>query len=199
MGSSPTRLWSRCWAPPGRRARWRLVDLLWALPSGALGPRRSGLLGCCVCGPPVRVCPSSHSQKKEITRSTHLQRASTRLRASRLRCPPLSSVSDSFHTPPNATRTSRPSRKVPPSGGVSRAAVFGSSVLKMALKSRSTCQQHEHAQPTHEATRGRWQKKCMAALSTLASLSWLLGIYVHVWRRTCCCTDIILRRRLLAK
>ena len=61
-----------------------------------------------------------------------------RLRASSERCPPLSSVSDSFHTPLNATRTSRPSSTVQPSGGSSLAVVPGSNVEKMLAKSRPT-------------------------------------------------------------
>lgn len=50
-------------------------------------------------------------------------------------CPPLSSDKDCFHTLPNATRTSRPSRKLDPSGGSSLAIVPGKSVLKMDPKS----------------------------------------------------------------
>jgi hypothetical protein len=40
--------------------------------------------------------------------TTHLHRAKSRDRAKRDRCPPLSSVKDSFHTSPNATFTSKP-------------------------------------------------------------------------------------------
>ena len=58
--------------------------------------------------------------------------------ASRLRCPPLSSDSDSFSFPPNDTRTSSPSSTLPPFGGSSRAEAPGSSVEKMEPKSRFT-------------------------------------------------------------
>ena len=58
--------------------------------------------------------------------------------ASSERWPPESSVRDSFHTPPNATRTSRPARKDSPSGGSSLAVVPGSRVLKMEPKSPVT-------------------------------------------------------------
>lgn len=50
-------------------------------------------------------------------------------------CPPLSSDKDCFHTLPKATRTSRPSRKVPPSGGSSFAMVPGNRVEKIDPKS----------------------------------------------------------------
>lgn len=55
--------------------------------------------------------------------------------ASRDRCPPLSSDSDCFQTLPNATRTSRPSKKLHPSGGSSLAIVPGRRVLKIDPKS----------------------------------------------------------------
>mmetsp|Transcript_22104 Transcript_22104/g.41553 ORF Transcript_22104/g.41553 Transcript_22104/m.41553 type:complete len:243 (+) Transcript_22104:162-890(+) len=61
-----------------------------------------------------------------------------RLRASRLLCPPLSSVRLSFQTSPNATLTSRPSQHSSPSGGSSFAVVPGSSVEKMLPKSLLT-------------------------------------------------------------
>uniref|UniRef100_A0A8W7Q2E3 Uncharacterized protein n=1 Tax=Anopheles coluzzii TaxID=1518534 RepID=A0A8W7Q2E3_ANOCL len=54
------------------------------------------------------------------------------------RCPPLSSVSDSFHIPLKPTFTSSPFMKSTPSGGTSRACVPGSSVLKMLPKFSST-------------------------------------------------------------
>ena len=50
-------------------------------------------------------------------------------------CPPESSVKLSFHTLPNATFTSNPSRTVMPSGGASLALVPGSSVEKILPKS----------------------------------------------------------------
>ena len=56
-------------------------------------------------------------------------------RASRDLCPPLSSDNDCFQTPPKATRTSNPSKKVPPSGGSSFAIVPGSRVEKIDPKS----------------------------------------------------------------
>lgn len=50
-------------------------------------------------------------------------------------CPPLSSDKDCFQTFPKATRTSRPSRKLPSSGGSSFAMVPGSRVEKIDPKS----------------------------------------------------------------
>lgn len=50
-------------------------------------------------------------------------------------CPPESSERLSFHTPPKATFTSRPSRTVRPSGGESLALVPGRRVEKMEPKS----------------------------------------------------------------
>lgn len=66
-----------------------------------------------------------------------MKRRSARIKesASRDRCPPLSSDRDCFQTPPNATRTSRPSKKVPPSGGASFAVVPGSRVENIEPKS----------------------------------------------------------------
>lgn len=66
-----------------------------------------------------------------------MKRRSARIKesASRDRCPPLSSDRDCFQTPPNATRTSRPSKKVPPSGGASFAVVPGSKVENIEPKS----------------------------------------------------------------
>ncbi len=49
--------------------------------------------------------------------------------------PPLSSESDCFQTPPNATRTSSPSMKSPPSGGSSLAIVPGNSIENIEPKS----------------------------------------------------------------
>ena len=48
--------------------------------------------------------------------------------ASRDLCPQLSSDSECFPTPPNTTRTSNPSKKLPPSGGSSFAIVLGNRV-----------------------------------------------------------------------
>uniref|UniRef100_A0A7C9AIN1 Uncharacterized protein n=1 Tax=Opuntia streptacantha TaxID=393608 RepID=A0A7C9AIN1_OPUST len=58
--------------------------------------------------------------------------------ASRDLCPPLSSDNDCFQTPPNATRTSRPSKKLPPSGGSNFAVVPGNNVEKIDPKSLFT-------------------------------------------------------------
>lgn len=55
--------------------------------------------------------------------------------ASRDLCPPLSSDNDCFQTLPNATRTSRPSKKLQPSGGSSFAIVPGNKVENMDPKS----------------------------------------------------------------
>jgi len=55
--------------------------------------------------------------------------------ASRDLCPPLSSDSDCFQTDPNATRTSKPSKKLPPSGGSNFAIVPGNKVENMDPKS----------------------------------------------------------------
>lgn len=55
-------------------------------------------------------------------------------RVKRDRCPPLSSDRLCFQTPPNATRTSRPSKKLQPSGGSSLASVPGRRVAKILLK-----------------------------------------------------------------
>ncbi|WVZ67784.1 hypothetical protein U9M48_016821 [Paspalum notatum var. saurae] len=72
------------------------------------------------------------SQARPLGRSKHMEdyskslkssSARIRLSARRDRCPPLSSDKDCFQTVPNATRTSRPSKKVPPSGGSSFAIV----------------------------------------------------------------------------
>ena len=55
--------------------------------------------------------------------------------ASKDLCPPLSSDKDCFQTPPNATRTSRPSKKLLPSRGSSFAIVPGNRVENMDPKS----------------------------------------------------------------
>mmetsp|Transcript_31727 Transcript_31727/g.80897 ORF Transcript_31727/g.80897 Transcript_31727/m.80897 type:complete len:202 (+) Transcript_31727:460-1065(+) len=83
---------------------------------------------------------SAASTSSRMYSGAGLKRHSARMRdsASSERCPPLSSVSESFHTPPNATRTSRPCSKVAPSGGCSLASALGSSVEKMDPKSRFT-------------------------------------------------------------
>mmetsp|Transcript_10731 Transcript_10731/g.45687 ORF Transcript_10731/g.45687 Transcript_10731/m.45687 type:complete len:245 (-) Transcript_10731:330-1064(-) len=69
-----------------------------------------------------------------------LNRSSAKINesASKLRWPPESSVRLSFQTPPNATRTSRPARKLSPSGGSSFALAEVSSVEKMEPKSAFT-------------------------------------------------------------
>lgn len=66
-----------------------------------------------------------------------MKRSNARIKesASRDLCPPLSSDRDCFQTLPKATRTSRPSRKLPPSGGSSFAMVPGSRVENMEPKS----------------------------------------------------------------
>lgn len=51
------------------------------------------------------------------------------------RCPPLNSDKDCFQTLPNATRTSRPSKKLQPSGGSSLAIVPGKRVENIEPKS----------------------------------------------------------------
>jgi hypothetical protein len=61
--------------------------------------------------------------------------AKIRDRARRERCPPLNSDKDCFHTLPNATRTSSPSKKSQPSGGSSFAIVPGNRVEKIDPKS----------------------------------------------------------------
>lgn len=66
-----------------------------------------------------------------------LKSSSAKIResASRDRWPPLSSDRDCFQTDPNATRTSRPSRKLHPSGGSSFAMFPDNRVEKMDPKS----------------------------------------------------------------
>jgi hypothetical protein len=68
VGSSPMRVWSRCWAPPGNSVVWH--SLIWwsGLPS-APSPPAVESIGCCVCGPPVRVAPPL-TLKKRTTKTT---------------------------------------------------------------------------------------------------------------------------------
>jgi hypothetical protein len=56
----PCCFWSGCWAPPEMLLCG--VSMIWCEVI-ALGPRRSGLLGCCMRGQPERVCPSHLPQK----------------------------------------------------------------------------------------------------------------------------------------
>lgn len=66
-----------------------------------------------------------------------LKRSKAKIRESARsdRCPPLSSERDCFQTLPNATLTSRPSKKSHPSDGSSLAVVPGNRVEKMEPKS----------------------------------------------------------------
>ena len=65
-----------------------------------------------------------------MQRGAGLNSSSARIRksASRDLCPPLSFDKDCFQTLPNATQTSRPSKKLPPSGGSSFAIVPSNNV-----------------------------------------------------------------------
>lgn len=70
-------------------------------------------------------------------------------RARRDLCPPLSSDKDCFQTPPNATRTSRPSKKLAPSGGSSFAVVPGNNVENIDPKSLKTEHDDSHKAQGH--------------------------------------------------
>jgi hypothetical protein len=113
----------------------------------------------------------------------HLHSASTRLSASRLRWPPLSSVRLSFHTPPNATRTcawhahahgmhAHEHARRTPYAHTSRLVVLllphNNCTIPMTLATPHTCTRtctracacaRVHALPTHSAPRGR-QGRC---------------------------------------
>ena len=93
-----------------------------------------------------------------------MKRSNAKIResANKDRWPPLNSDNDCFQTPPNATLTSRPSKKLQPSGGSNLAVVPGSNVEKMepkSLQDQIRCSVHSFEWRTMGENRHECQNK----------------------------------------
>mmetsp|Transcript_18205 Transcript_18205/g.58882 ORF Transcript_18205/g.58882 Transcript_18205/m.58882 type:complete len:251 (+) Transcript_18205:18-770(+) len=133
------------------------------------------------------------STSSRMYRGAGLKRSSARIRE-RARsdlCPPDSSVRLCFHTPPNATLTSRPSYTSIPSGASSLAVVPGSSVEKMLPKSLVT-----FAHVARRASRFFSSSSEITSSILVLSFSTIRFLLVRAWYSCSALSNMLMTLRL---